>query len=1101
MSQHTDNPFLFACGVPRSGTTLLQRMLNSHPEVAVANDSHFVPRALELTDKSLTAKAESGDVIPLSDMLIEKVRNYHRFYRLGISDEDFATASLNARTYQQLVSELYSQFACNHGKRLAGEKTPDYVRRLRLLHGLFPNSKLIHLVRDGRNVALSLLNWAKPNKGPGRIEWWNRYPIAVCALWWRWLVMEGRDQARAITAASVAEVKYESLTNNPGDSMELLCEFLNLDFSPKMLDYHRGKSKEQGSGSAKSAWLAPQTGLRDWRRDMEPLQVEVFEALAFDALEEYGYELSGKSSSTKAHNIARKSLAWWEDNFLTRHNDLGSTGSHDARSTNKLQTSEVLCLDEQLPGLRFLFDTSSLSRRLDKRNVEILNVRYKPKTSCLISYRASGKGGEQYVHAKAFAADDWPTRKEKFSDSVLVDDDLAVAVFSFPDDAELPQLGEFVRNPQSFLGKVLFDEFLNRELTGYQILAYKPNRRLVARLDYGEEHLVLKMHDSASFENVQESIAALKRLGFSDAPVRQGKSTRHQTFAHEWLHGTTLDLGEVSPSDCNSLLDQIFGYLDQLHQPIATKRVGLPVRVPGEGVKGVSNYLKTVSPLGDLSNRLSDKILTNLSTDYSPTLIHGDFYDHQLIVNENRVRACDFDNCCVSDPVIDLANMIAHLRLRVAQDQLPNSVADFVNEQVLRHLSESGGNELTSRFNWNTAACLFRLSTHPFRSGARDWVKTTDSVLQNVRSLVSASTRSTVSASAASSRIRGASEITSDPKLAFLEEAFEPVTATKRLREYLPELETLLGRFAVNQVYLRRHKRGRRCLLEFELATDQGLVSILGKASARKLDRRAFKTARRLFKNYDFRKPNKDHVFVPRPIGCCDPWQMWFQLKVDAISAGELMQRESLEQFTSQIAASISKLHCSGFKTNREHSVACEMSILGKRLAFVAAASPELADKINRVLRNCEHIAGSIVAPELSSIHRDFYQDQILFAENQTWLVDLDLVAMGNPALDVGNFVAHLTEDGIRNYGDSNYWINVEADIVRQYCRLNPNCPQFDIEAFKAISLARHISISHSMVDRQFATEMIVENVANLTDELLNRNLDKMKSEIIGVKT
>ena len=155
LSSTGSNPFLFACGVPRSGTTLLQRMLNSHPQLAVANDSHFIPRALELTDKSLVARAVAGLPVPLTEELAGNVRDYHRFHRLGISPEQFSRAVSESDTYQALVSNLYILHGRNEGKPLAGEKTPDYARRLALLHGMFPRARLIHLIRDGRNVSNS----------------------------------------------------------------------------------------------------------------------------------------------------------------------------------------------------------------------------------------------------------------------------------------------------------------------------------------------------------------------------------------------------------------------------------------------------------------------------------------------------------------------------------------------------------------------------------------------------------------------------------------------------------------------------------------------------------------------------------------------------------------------------------------------------------------------------------------------------------------------------------------------------------------------------------------------------------------------------------
>ena len=152
------NPYFFVVGCPRSGTTLLQRMLDHHPQLAVANDTHFIPKGVE--------KMIGGNDPPLTPEHIEKVLGYRRFHRLGLSEAIVLKAAAKARTYGEFVSALYSEFGKLCGKQIAGEKTPDYVRHLPFLHALFPWVKTIHIIRDGRDVALSTLEWAREDKGP-----------------------------------------------------------------------------------------------------------------------------------------------------------------------------------------------------------------------------------------------------------------------------------------------------------------------------------------------------------------------------------------------------------------------------------------------------------------------------------------------------------------------------------------------------------------------------------------------------------------------------------------------------------------------------------------------------------------------------------------------------------------------------------------------------------------------------------------------------------------------------------------------------------------------------------------------------------------------
>lgn len=306
------NPYLFVVGCPRSGTTLLQRMLDHHSQLAVANDTHFIPRSIEKHDRQAIGKAIREGDLALSDSLIECVRRYRRFARLGLPDATVDKASKTSKTYREFVSSLYSAYARQRGKPLAAEKTPDYVRRLPLLHALFTWSKTVHIVRDGRDVALSLLDWASETKGPGKLKLWREEPIAVCALWWRWLVGTGRRDGRVIGATRYCEVSYEELVRSPREHLQRITSFLDLPFDVKMLSYHRGKMRSSPGLSAKKAWLPPTPGLRDWRTQMSARDLELFEALAGDLLDELGYERSVVTVSPRTSVLARSCQEWWD---------------------------------------------------------------------------------------------------------------------------------------------------------------------------------------------------------------------------------------------------------------------------------------------------------------------------------------------------------------------------------------------------------------------------------------------------------------------------------------------------------------------------------------------------------------------------------------------------------------------------------------------------------------------------------------------------------------------------------------------------------------------------------------------------------------------
>ena len=277
------NPYLFVVGCQRSGTTLLQRMLDNHPQVAVGYDSHFIPRPI----KRLAVGVDPA----LTPALVEEIRRFPRFARLGLPASAVDAVAAEARTYGAFVTGIYDAFGRLHGKPLAGEKSPGYCRHLPHLHALFPWAKTIHLVRDGRDIALSMLDWGK---GPSKLDLFKDEPIGVAAMWWDRDVTTGRaDGTRLATSVGPGryhEVCYERLVAEPEPMPRGIADFLGLPFAEEMVTYHEGKTRTDGGRSAKAAWLPPTKGLRDWRTQMPERDVELFEALAGDALSMFGYE-------------------------------------------------------------------------------------------------------------------------------------------------------------------------------------------------------------------------------------------------------------------------------------------------------------------------------------------------------------------------------------------------------------------------------------------------------------------------------------------------------------------------------------------------------------------------------------------------------------------------------------------------------------------------------------------------------------------------------------------------------------------------------------------------------------------------------------------
>jgi hypothetical protein len=282
------NPFVFIVGCPRSGTTLLQRLVDAHPLIAVTPETHWIIRYY----KKLTKKTSAAWVTP---KLLPKLFAYHRFAELGISREalEHSLTAGEPVPYARFVTGIFDLYGKARGKPVVGDKTPGYARSMPLLHSLWPSARFVHLIRDGRDVCLSAVDWKKPGKLLVRAPTWREDRVTTAALWWAWHVCMARESGRALDPGRYYEIRYEALVTAPAQECVKLCAFLGVPYDEAMLRFHETRSRCEPGLDAKEAWLPVTVGLRDWRSQMCAAEVERFEATAGDLLEELGYVRHG----------------------------------------------------------------------------------------------------------------------------------------------------------------------------------------------------------------------------------------------------------------------------------------------------------------------------------------------------------------------------------------------------------------------------------------------------------------------------------------------------------------------------------------------------------------------------------------------------------------------------------------------------------------------------------------------------------------------------------------------------------------------------------------------------------------------------------------
>jgi hypothetical protein len=287
---HGCDPYLFIVGCARSGTTLVHRIVDAHPEIAITPEMHWITRQF---------KARNGLV---ASELVSELAGHKRFAQFEIPQEQFEglLASGEAVPYQTFLNRLFGLYGKIKNKPLVGNKTSGHVRRIATLHALWPEAKFVHIIRDGRDVCLSILNWKKGERTAGRYASWEEDPVSTTALWWERKVRKGREDGAALGPGLYHEMHYEELVEDPERECKRLCEFLGVPYDDAMIRFHEGRERVELGRGAKSAWLRVTSGLRDWRTEMCTGDVERFEAAAGDLLEELGYERAVPNPSSEA---------------------------------------------------------------------------------------------------------------------------------------------------------------------------------------------------------------------------------------------------------------------------------------------------------------------------------------------------------------------------------------------------------------------------------------------------------------------------------------------------------------------------------------------------------------------------------------------------------------------------------------------------------------------------------------------------------------------------------------------------------------------------------------------------------------------------------
>jgi Sulfotransferase family len=267
---------LIVLGVSRSGTTLLRVVLDRSPGLAIPDESFFVPLLARRHGRTVDAARFLDDVAR-----IPTIRGW------GLRATDVAPHVETGMPTGDAIAAIFETYADRAGKPRWGDKTPMYMRHLPLLELLFPDAQYVHLIRDGRDAALSFFEMPG---GTYTRTWAHPETAARFACLWRKEVVDARALGRRVGERRYHELRYEELVADPDAVVRRICAFADVPFEPAMLEY---ASDVDVSAKPHQQRLLrpPTTGVRSWREEMPVEDVAAFEEVAGDLLAELGYEL------------------------------------------------------------------------------------------------------------------------------------------------------------------------------------------------------------------------------------------------------------------------------------------------------------------------------------------------------------------------------------------------------------------------------------------------------------------------------------------------------------------------------------------------------------------------------------------------------------------------------------------------------------------------------------------------------------------------------------------------------------------------------------------------------------------------------------------
>ena len=278
--------YFFICGAPKSGTTWLQRLLDAHPAVVCSGEGHFIER---LAAPMLQVGKQYNAHLRL---VAERVYQGHPYYN-----------ALEERDLAPLVHSFIITLMARRHKRGAvviGDKTPRYTEFLNQLLTLFPDARFLHMVRDPRDVTVSMLHHCLRAGYADALTSGSRVQAELTAnsakAWLKAQVLFARF-AEA-NPEQCLELRYEDLSASPDDVLARTFRFLGVSDAPDIIkaakesaSFEKWAGRKRGDEDKTSFFRKGLVG--DWKGSLDQAALDCIAGICSSWVERKGYNGEG----------------------------------------------------------------------------------------------------------------------------------------------------------------------------------------------------------------------------------------------------------------------------------------------------------------------------------------------------------------------------------------------------------------------------------------------------------------------------------------------------------------------------------------------------------------------------------------------------------------------------------------------------------------------------------------------------------------------------------------------------------------------------------------------------------------------------------------